>query len=192
MHKERHAASFEAYRSNALNYMGMHFPHLDHSDRAHQIPDFEDPVEKYASEFNPFYSNDYWTSLRTPLHRGCSVHHESTPHVIFDGYSSKRPERSYTWPPAEHPDSTYGSQLSGGTTPSMSSLSCLDSRTEISWTPDDCSSYTNGVTRSRQPRSKSIEGNKVRCDFCQWEGKTPSEKRFIGSCVVFSWYCCLT
>lgn len=188
MHKERHAAKLDAgnevYRSNELDYMGVQFgghSHLDHADKAHQFPYFGNTIERYASDFNILNSNDYWT----PLQRGHSVYHESKPHDIFDGYPAKQPQRSHTWPPWEHPDSTYGSQLGGGTTPSVSNSICIDSRTEISYIPDDCSSYTNGAIKSRQPRTKSVEDNKLRCDKCQWVGKTPSEKRFIKFCVVF-------
>jgi hypothetical protein len=187
MHKDGQAArldGIEPYRNNEFDYMGLQFrgfPHLDHADKPHQFPYFGDSVERYASDFNILNSNEYWT----PLQRGPSVYHESKPRNIFDGYSAKQPQRSHTWPPWEPPDSTYGSQLGGATTPSVRNSICIDSRTEISYTPDDCSSYTNGVMKSRQPRTKSIEDNKLRCDKCQWVGKTPSEKRFTKFCVIF-------
>jgi hypothetical protein len=138
------------------------------------------PIEGYALDFNILNGHDCWN----PLQRGVPAYHESNTYGIFDVYSAKRPDRSRTWPGGNQ-DSVYGSQSGEGTTPSMSVSSCLDSRTEISWTPDDCSSYTDGVTNSRQPRTKSVEDNKLRCTRCPWVGKTPSEKRFSNFCVVF-------
>lgn len=186
MHNEGQAArpdtGSEACRRNEFDigsqFMGI--PHLEHTRKGPQFPGFGAPIEGYAIDFNVSNDIEYWHPQR--VH---SVYHESKPHDIFDGYSAKLPQRSHTWPHWEHPDSTYGSQLGGGTTLSVTNSICIDSKTEISYTPDDCLSYTTGVMKSRQPRTKSIEDNKLRCDKCQWVGKTPSEKRFTKFCVVF-------
>lgn len=175
MHKERQTArldtGIEACRSD-LDYIGLQFggSHIDHADKALQIPDFWDSVEKYPSGVTILNSHDHWTQFQ----RAHYTYHESKHLDIFDGISSKR---SHTWP-GGHPDSVYGSTFDESTTPSISVLGCIESRTEYSWPPDDHSSYTNGVAKSRQLRTKTGEDNKLRCNICQWVGKTPSEKRF--------------
>lgn len=186
MHKEQQTGSLdtgvEAYHSNGLDHIGFQFrgyPHLDHADKAPQFPDFGVSIEGYASEFNISDGHDYWHPQR-----GHALLHDSRPRDIFDGYPLKRPDRSSTWP-SGYQDSGYGSQF-GGDTQSLTSVPTYsDSRTEISYIPDETSSYINEVTKSRQPRTKSIEENKLRCNMCHWVGKTPSEKRFTRFCVRF-------
>uniref|UniRef100_A0A093XKS8 Krueppel-like factor 3 n=1 Tax=Talaromyces marneffei PM1 TaxID=1077442 RepID=A0A093XKS8_TALMA len=178
MRKERQAGSLdtgiETYRSIEFNLIGDQFKEyrdLDHAGKPLQIPNFGASIEGYTSGFN-LNLHDCWNPLQ-----GSSVYHDSKTHDFFDRYSSKRPDRSHTWS-GEYSDPGYGSQFGGGTTPSMSVSSFLDSRTEISSIPDDSSSYINGVAIPRQSRTKSLDDNKLRCDKCPWVGKTPSEKRF--------------
>ncbi|KAE8550323.1 hypothetical protein EYB25_006549 [Talaromyces marneffei] len=177
MRKERQAGSLdtgiETYRSIEFNLIGDQFKEyrdLDHAGKPLQIPNFGASIEGYTSGFN-LNLHDCWNPLQ-----GSSVYHDSKTHDFFDRYSSKRPDRSHTWS-GEYSDPGYGSQFGGGTTPSMSVSSFLDSRTEISSIPDDSSSYINGVAIPRQSRTKSLDDNKLRCDKCPWVGKTPSEKR---------------
>uniref|UniRef100_A0A093VGL0 Putative membrane protein ActII-3 n=1 Tax=Talaromyces marneffei PM1 TaxID=1077442 RepID=A0A093VGL0_TALMA len=162
MRKERQAGSLdtgiETYRSIEFNLIGDQFKEyrdLDHAGKPLQIPNFGASIEGYTSGFN-LNLHDCWNPLQ-----GSSVYHDSKTHDFFDRYSSKRPDRSHTWS-GEYSDPGYGSQFGGGTTPSMSVSSFLDSRTEISSIPDDSSSYINGVAIPRQSRTKSLDDNKLR------------------------------
>lgn len=183
MHKELQPArlddtGIEAYGGD-LDYIGHQFgvSHIDHAEKALHIHDFEESDEIYPSGLTIFNSHDHWT----PLQRAPYLYHESKRHDISDGYSLKR---SHTLP-VEHPNSGCGSTVGGSMTPLMSVSSCLDSRTEYSWPPDDFSSYNSGVTGSRQSRTKSREDSKLRCNKCPWVGKTPSEKRLTSFYFVF-------
>lgn len=175
MHNERQAArldaGIEACRSD-FEYIGLQFggSQIDPTDKALQIPNSWESNEKYPFDFTILNSHDHWT----PLQRAHYIHSESKHHDIFDAISSKR---SHTWP-GDHPDTGCGSTFGESTTPLISVSGCLESSTEYSWPLDDHSSHNNRTAKSRQPRTKAREDSKLRCNTCQWVGKTPSEKRF--------------
>lgn len=183
MHKEQQATGpdsrIETCRSNELDHIGLGLqfrrPDLG-TDKNSIFTDFDVSISSGYAFHNSIFPDfsDSWN----PLQLDHSLLHDSRTGQSFDGYPFiKRADCSNTWP-IGYSDPGYGSQFGGDTRSSISVLSNLDSRTEISCAPDDCLSYINGVTRSRQLRTESIEENQLRCNICTWKGKTPSERRF--------------